>query len=111
MARDFKEVAFFRTDLDKYKEGYDRIYGKNKEEKVNTKSGDGYETNLHNARLLTSGDYILTHDYIKEVLLPSMNHAEMIEIIARIDWGVEELEEYIFSSENFKKNVLDDGII
>lgn len=28
MAQKFKEVAHLRTDLDKYSEGYDRIFGK-----------------------------------------------------------------------------------
>jgi hypothetical protein len=28
MAREFKEVASIRTDLNKYGEGYDRIFGK-----------------------------------------------------------------------------------
>lgn len=61
MAQKFKEVAHLRTDLNKYGEGYDRIFKKESCEKTDADSIGESDTDKENKRIkeLARQEYIL----------------------------------------------------
>jgi DNA repair ATPase RecN len=97
MAQKFKEVAHLRTDLDKYGEGYDRIFG-NKEkttlqkiEEENPKEGELKKLQAENAKLKDQdkilSQEIKTYIQIAENLrtVVKINQAENVKLRDALD--------------------------